>query len=780
MFTSKHSWFRHKSLTFRLSVGVLSCVFAGGIGLLLFLSQYSKPIIKSYVDIAAQQSLQKVVSAMSTVAWETEAAALTMKNTLKELETSNIEMMRNILSSAIQTLDYDQSDNSHSWIYVFPDGEVKSGTLYSGIIEEGQFVFHKQEVADFYKKYPWFTDVPKEEKTFWSEPYIDSEHDKDLWVVTCLIPFKFKGSDEYNGLVCVSIDLSAVQKEISSYEFQTTGRFLLLSHNGLYIEHTNPEITLKKTIFDLAKEYNLPQLKKAGEELQKGHSGNILMPYSSVYNSAVIFFYMPVPDINWGVCLVFSQDVFFEPFKEFEVKTLASMIAGLVVLFLLISWICRRATKPLLDLSQIALQYGQGDFSAMLPTSDTQDEIGIMTDAFHRMRDNLLHHIEIIKNGVAEQQRNMKELEIANHIQQTALPTDFPVHPAFEVSASMVPAKSIGGDFYDAFFVDDEHFAVVIADVSGKGIPASLVMMTTKALIKTVARTGAEVSDIAAVVNNELCLNNKTGMFVTAFLAILNIKTGQLDYVNAGHNSPFYKDKDGYKMMETAHDIVLGGLEGVEYTQHSVQMKAGDRLFLYTDGVSEAQNEQGGFYGENRLLKVLNSHSQSPEDTLYFVSADVEKFVNGAERSDDITMLELLYCGASDKLKVFPADVSYTDKLLATIEEDMMASNIDVKQQTNLIVASEEIFSNIAQYAYQTTGRMRLKITQTDKSYTLQFSDYGQAYNPLAQDTPDLLQSADERNIGGLGIFLVRKMTDKVTYQYKNDQNILTISIKKN
>ena len=778
MFKTIHSWFRHKSLTFRLSISVLTCVFVGGISLLFFFYHYSKPFIKLYVDIQAQQSLQKIVAAMTTIAGETDTAAMTMKNTLKELETSDVNMMRNILYSTIQTLDHEKSDYSHAWIYVFPDGEVVKGTLYSGILEDGEFVFQQSEIQNFYEKYPWFKAVPKEEKTFWSEPYIDKEHSEKLWVVTCLIPFKFKGSDDFTGLVAVSIDLNKIHAEIAKYESGTFGRMLMVSHNGLYIEHTNPDIKLKKTIFDLAEEYNLPQLKFAGEELQKGNSGNILMPESSVYHSPVIFFYMTVPGIEWGVCLVFSQDIFFEPFKNFHIKTLSALFAGLIVLFFLISLICHRSTKPLLDLSKIALQYGEGDFSAVLPEQNSQDEIGIMTKAFHKMRDNLLHHIEIVKKGVAEKQRNMSELEIANNIQQSSLPTDFPLHPAFEVSASMSPAKSVGGDFYDAFFIDDEHYGVVIADVSGKGIPAALVMMITKALIKTISKTTDNVAEIMKQVNNELCLNNMTGMFVTAFMAILNIKTGQLDYVNAGHNSPFYKDKDGYKMMEEQHDIVLGGLEGTVYHRQTLKMKAGDRLFLYTDGVSEAQNNEGNFYGEKRLLKVLNSHSQSPEDTLYYVSADLETFVNGAERSDDITMLELLYCGADDKIQVFPADVKYTDKLLAIIEKDMQQHGIDLNKQNNLIVASEEIFSNIAQYAYQTTGRMRLLMKASKTSYTLQFADYGLAYNPLQQMTPDLTQSAEERDIGGLGIFLVKKMTDKVSYKYQNAQNILTISIK--
>lgn len=777
MLTAWLAWYHRQSLTFRLSVSILSCVCAGAIGLLLFFSSYSNPIIKSFIDGKAQHAIHRIVSDISAIRLGTEASTYTMKNTLKEIETSDVEMMRNVLHSAIQTLDYDGADSAHAWIYVFPDGEVSHGTLYSGKSEQGEFSFKTQEIEDFYQKYPWFKAVPKEEKTFWSEPYIDKNHDEDIWVVTCLFPFKFKNSDDYNGLVAVSVDLKAIQDKLKKYSEEYNGKFLLLSQQGLYIVHPDPQIQLKKTIYDLAREYNLPQLKMTGDELKNGRFGQFLMSHSSVYGSSVIFFYLPVPEINWGVCLVFSQDAFFQPFKSFHWKILIVLILGLIVLFSVISLICHRSTKPLLDLSKIALQYGQGDFSAALPEAKSQDEIGVMTVAFHKMRNNLLHYIEMVKQGVAEQQKTKSELEIANNIQQSVLPTDFPLHPAFEVSGSMSPAKGVGGDFYDAFFIDDKHFAVVIADVSGKGIPAALVMMITKALIKTIAKTGASAAEIMNLVNNELCLNNKSAMFVTAFLGILNIATGKLEYVNAGHNSPFYRDKKGYRMMESEHDIVLGGLDNISYHQKSIQMKPGERLFLYTDGVSEAQNQKGEFYGEKRLVDILSQYSQSPEDTLRFVSEDVEKFVDGAERSDDITMLELLYCGASSDVKILPASVKYTDTLLSWLENDMQQRHIAPKKQSNLIIASEEIFSNIAQYAYQTTGRVRITMSGNDKSYTVQFADFGKAYNPLLQLTPDLEQSAEERNIGGLGIFLVKQMVDDVSYQYKNNQNILTISI---
>lgn len=771
-------WFRRQSLTFRLSAGILLCVFFGGMALLYFVSHYSQPIVRSHIEDLAQKSLQDLSARLSSIGVETEAAALTMKNTLKGLKTSDVNMMRNILQSALQTLTYDKSDTSHAWIYVFPDGEVVNGTLYSGILEDGEFVFKTSYVDNFYQRYPWFKAVPKEEKNFWSEPYIDEEHPQKPWVVTSLIPFKFSESTDYTGLVAVSIDLADIQKDVLAREFQAGGHYLLTSREGLYIAHPDDNIQLKKTIFDLARERSLPQLDDAGNAIKNGLSGSIQMPYSSVYDASVIFFYDSISDLGWGLYLVFSQKVFFEPLIKFQLKVLTSLLLGLTALFILISWICHRSTKPLLALSKIAIQYGQGDFTAELPEKSSQDEIGIMTEAFHKMRDNLLSYIDVIKKNAAEKQRDKSELEIANQIQQAALPKRFPLHPAFEVYASMLPAKSVGGDFYDAFFIDDNHFAVVIADVSGKGIPAALYMMITKTLIKNIAKTGVPIAEVIQQANNELCGITDADMFVTAFLAILNIKTGVLEYINAGHNSPFYKDKDGYKMLTDQHDIVLGGLSNIAYHVHKIKMKKGDRLFLYTDGISEGQNIHGDFYGEDRLSDCLNNTIQSTEDTIHFVFNDVEKFAAEAEQSDDMTMLELRYDGADENTRVFAADVKNTDEVLQFIQDDMQKNHLPEQSAYKMVVASEEIFSNIAQYAYSKGGMAHISTYIKDGFYYIQYTDYGRDYNPLLKGDPNITDTAEKRRVGGLGIFLVKKMADKVTYKRHNGQNILTIGIK--
>lgn len=771
-------WFSKQSLTFRLSISILTSVFVCGVGLLFFTAQYYLPQVRQRLDDFAKFRLQNEIKNVSAVVSETQDAALTIKNTLKELHTTDVTLFRHLLQSALNTLNYDESDASHAWIYVFPDGNVKSGILYSGRIDNGKFVFSQRVIEDFYKLYPWFVKVPKAEKFFWSEPYIDEEMEGKPWVASNLLPFKFADSDEFNGLVAVSVDLKELKGEINNDTYNKFGQSLLISNEGLYVSHPDPDIELKKTIYDLAKQYNLPELNVVGFKLKDGVSGNIKMKGSSVYGKPVIFFYSPIPELNWGICLVFSQEKFFLPLKEYHIKAISAMLAFLFILFIFISWICHRSTKPLLDLSKIALQYGNGNFNASLPEIKSDDEIGIMTEAFHKMRDKLLTHIEMVKKAAIEAQKNQSELEIARNIQQSALPVDFPCHGVFEIYASMKPARHVGGDFYDFFFIGEDKFAVLVADVSGKGIPAALYMMTAKALIKNTAKSGLDIDKVFACVNNDLCNGNQTNMFVTAFLAVLDLKTGEVEYVNAGHNPPFLFDDNGYHMMEVKRNMVLGGLSNVKYISEKLQMKKGQRLFLYTDGVSEAQNKSGEFYGEERLGKVLKQDMQSTRHTVSLVQTDVNAFVDGAEQSDDITMLELLYCGQEDDLLVVNAEISETSRVLQCVNDDMISKKVPDSEQSKIMVACEEIFSNIAQYAYKNGGFVRIRSTIVNGKYLLRFIDNGVAYNPLEKDDPDISSQAEERNIGGLGIFIVKQMMNEVNYERIDEQNILTVGVK--
>ena len=780
MFFGAREWLKNRSLTTKLAISILGSVLCGVIALLLFFEQRSSPILASHIQEIAEKSLQKAVSSVTETALEMEQATETLKNNLSKFSDNDEKVIQDLMRSTVQTMDYEGSDFGNVWVYVFDPDTYQHGVLYTAENSHGEFRFDKAKIENLYDSYPWFKKVPKEEKIFWTEPYIDVEDPERPLVSTCIIPFKFKGADDFNGLVSVSVHLDKIQKSISQFQFYEKGKLLLLSQEGLYIVHPDKNIELKKTIFDLGKERNLPQLNEAGEKmLGNRQSGYIGMPDSSVFGESVIFFYAPVPYINWGICLVFSQKQFFQPIFDFQIKTLGFMVLALLVLFYLISLICHYSTKPLLELSKIAEQYGQGNFSVDLPYSTSSDEIGVVTRAFRKMRVNLLKLIEQEKKTVAERQKAASELEIAQKIQRSALPTDFPQDPEFELYASMEAAQKVGGDFYDFFYTDSEHLVVVIADVAGKGIPASLYMMTAKSLIKTAAQTNCPTTEIFSRVNKELCDGYKNDMmFLTAFLAKIDLKSGYMEYVCAGHNPPFIFRNNKYEQMKVARNIVLGALEDIEFKSENTKLKNNERLFLYTDGVTEAQNKKGDFFGEGRLSDALKNASDSAEQTLHMIDTEIHKFINGAPQSDEITMLEFIFKAKPKDIFAVKADNSEMDNVLDFVLQDMKKYNISQTSRSNMLVAVGEAFANIASYAYEGEGMATIDSTVDDKYYRLIFKDRGQKFNPLTYGDPDLTKSAEERNVGGLGIYMIRQMTDFCEYEYKDGCNILILGVK--
>lgn len=255
----------------------------------------------------------------------------------------------------------------------------------------------------------------------------------------------------------------------------------------------------------------------------------------------------------------------------------------------------------------------------------------------------------------ADKQQIASELSVATHIQTSMLPRIFPAFPAqkeFDIYAMTNPAKEVGGDFYDFFLVDDDHLAVVVADVSGKGIPAALFMVIAKTLIKDHAQRGTSPDVVFTEVNRLLCEANDEGMFVTAWLGVLELSTGHLSYVNAGHNPPLLRRAGGgYDYLRTRSGFVLAGVEETRYRSCSLELAPGDALFLYTDGVTEATDAEKQLYGEERLAAALNSHKDyAPKELLSAVRDDVEAFVGQAPQFDDITVLSLCYYGQTQKL----------------------------------------------------------------------------------------------------------------------------------
>lgn len=378
------------------------------------------------------------------------------------------------------------------------------------------------------------------------------------------------------------------------------------------------------------------------------------------------------------------------------------------------------------------------------------------------------------------------ELGVATKIQANMLPNIFPFLPErneFELYASMTPAKEVGGDFYDFFLIDDNHLVLVIADVSGKGIPAALFMMATKILIKNTLMSGKSPGETLYTVNNQICENNEQEMFVTVWLGILNLDSGKLVTANAGHEYPILKKSDGdFELLKSKHSFVVGGMSGIKYKETELFMTPDSKLFVYTDGVPEAENDSETQYGYDRFLSVLNKKKdEAPDRLLAAVSEDVNVFVQNHPQFDDLTMLCVHYKGKDNRKEItVDATIENIETVTDFVSAELSRLDCPMKQLRQISIVIDELFGNIAKYAYPDgTGSATVCFdTESDPlCAVVTFIDKGIPFNPLDRSDPDTDLPASERQEGGLGIFLVKKIMSSVEYEYRDGMNILTVKM---
>ena len=420
----------------------------------------------------------------------------------------------------------------------------------------------------------------------------------------------------------------------------------------------------------------------------------------------------------------------------------------------------------------------------------TKGDLNVTVDVrsneeFSSLSDDINSTVSTLKRYIAEAAARIdKELEYAKQIQLSALPTNFPDGEDYDVYAQMIAAKEVGGDFYDFYKINDTTVAFLAADVSGKGIPAAMFMMTAKTIIKDLAEGGMAVNDIFTKANEKLCESNESGMFVTAWMGILDLTTGNLQFANAGHNPPLIKRANGeFEYLKTRAGFVLAGMDGVRYRMGELTLCPGDRIFLYTDGVTEATNKDNQLYGEDRLISFMNRNSTVEATALLpALKGDIDSFVGEAPQFDDITMLMFDYKSKGEDehmlTKTFPAKTDALSDVLGFVDEMLQSYDCPMKIQMGICIAIEEVFVNVAHYAYGGgDGDVSLGIgfDEETRNITFALSDGGVPFDPLKKPDPDITLSAEEREIGGLGIFITKKTMDSVTYSYENGKNILTM-----
>ena len=456
----------------------------------------------------------------------------------------------------------------------------------------------------------------------------------------------------------------------------------------------------------------------------------------------------------------------------------------------------KKLVKPINSIAEAAENYVNDKRNGVAATDHfsklnitTGDEVENLALTMADMEKDLADFEKNLTEVTAEKERVGTELALATRIQADMLPNIFPAFPDrddFDIYATMDPAKEVGGDFYDYFLVDDDHLALVIADVSGKGVPAALFMMVSMILIHNHAMNGKSPKEVLEAVNAQICANNREEMFVTVWLGILDLRDGTLTAANAGHEYPIVKSANGaFELVKDRHGFVIGGMESAKYKEYELKLSPGAKLFVYTDGVAEATDADGNLFGTDRLLDSLNGVSGAMvKEIVGAVNGAIDEFVKDAPQFDDITMMCVHYIGKeSEKVEqaremTVEATVGNIPSVTDFVNEQLEALDCPMKAQMQIDVAIDELFGNIAQYAYNPeTGpaTVRVEVERDPLAVVITFIDHGKPYDPLSAEDPDTTLSAEDRKIGGLGVFLVKKTMDDVSYEYNEGKNVLRI-----
>ena len=622
--------------------------------------------------------------------------------------------------------------------------------------------------------------------------------------VTCVAPFYY-GDGSFAGCVAMDILITELNDAMVNDGIVDPSVATLIDNEGNIIagKYFDPKAKGLGNIFDDGADASL---RSVGTEILAKRNGVAKVGDG---DEADYISFATITSTDWTICIKSPVATVIQPAIEIRqsidqntesvVATVGQGIAtviqscltlsALILIFvtLFAGKISKRISDPLKQLESDVQRISGGNLESRTKVK-TDDEIGSLANSFNIMTDSLQKYISDLREVTAKEERIASELSVATEIQASMLPRnfeDFAGHKEFSLFASMQPAKEVGGDFYDFFLVDNTHIALVMADVSGKGVPAALFMAIAKVLIKNRVQMGDSPENALRNVNEMLCESNDAELFVTVWLAVIDIKTGKGLASNAGHEHPAIRRKDGsFELIKYRHSPAVATMEGIRFKEHEFELHPGDSLFVYTDGVTEATNSDNVLFGEERLLEALNRDpGAEPSALLENVKGAIDTFVGEASQFDDITMLGFSYAGTPDENAPDELTVDATDenlgKALAFVDERLEALGCTAKTKMQIDLSVEELFVNVAHYAYAPqTGRVTLRFKSEGDPLraVITFVDGGTPYDPLEKPDPDVTLTADDRPIGGLGIFMVKKSMDDVQYEYKDGQNILTIS----
>lgn len=527
--------------------------------------------------------------------------------------------------------DYYKSQGHYfsPYSYRSEEGEIKSIQLGSDTYD-----YHYMD---------WYQ-IPKLlNKPYWSEPYYDDGGGEKM-MTTYSKPL-YDSNGKLYAIITADLSLEWLTDLVGNIKAFDSSYNLMVSRNASFIVHPNRSLILNETIFSSTYGDNEESLKKMQDDMVNSKAGEILREKSG---EKFFVFYSPVERTHWSVAIVCPISELYSGVKKMRDILIILGILALIFMIAMSYNGIRKVVAPIEDFSDVAKKIATGDFAVELPKIKSHDELKELHDSFEHLQHSLVQYIEELKSTTANKERIESELRIAHSIQMGMIPKIFPPFPERDdlaLAAKLVPAKEVGGDLYD-FFIENEKLYFIIGDVSGKGIPASLVMAVTCRLFRSVASHIDKPEDLISSLNESLADGNDSNMFCTAFLGILDLKTGQLRYCNAGHNAPLIIDSNGdVSTVKVTPNLPLGLFSGFPYEGQETVIGKQTMLYLFTDGVNEAENNNMEQYGDDKLVALLKRNSSlEPNEIIETTFAEVKRHADGADQSDDITIMCIKYC----------------------------------------------------------------------------------------------------------------------------------------
>lgn len=637
------------ALKFAILILVFSTLILGAVAANSYF--YSRNLIVSLAEELSRTRGREVANQLAVILKPVEQ---TVRNIALAME--DLQLSGNKISSLTQ-LVVENNENIFGMAIAFkPNGFSRDRLFFAPYsYRENNGVKTKQLGNSEYHYFTmdWFQLPGELGHPVWTEPYFDKSG-ANAFMTTYSAPFYLvqDGKKTFAGVITADITLEWLQKLMSTIKLYDSGYAMLISRNGTFIYHPRAELLFKESVFSLAEKLDDPKLRQIGQDMIEGRTG--FLKWVNPRDRTVNFLlYMPLPVDGWSLALFFPVREVLQSVNDLARNTLLIGIIGFLLLTAAIVLISRRVTRPIHDLANAAQEIAGGNLNSVLPKARSHDEVGNISESFGFMQRSLREYIADLETTTRQKERIESELRIAHAIQMGILPKifpPFPEHDEFNIFASLDPAREVGGDLYDFFFIDKHRFCFLIGDVSGKGVPAAFLMAVTKTLLKVVAEQGVDPGEILEKVNNDLARDNESCMFVTIFLTILDISTGEVFYSSAGHNPPLLITANEAFFIESLNEPIAGVMPGMKYTSRYMQLVHGDILFLYTDGVTEAMNVNRELYSDKRLHTLIQTVAvDDPADIIKAVNASIIEFVGDAEQSDDITMLALKYTGGKSE-----------------------------------------------------------------------------------------------------------------------------------